>query len=179
MGAAGGLNSELMTTILENTYATKQMLGLLFHKRVQDYMDPSSTHTTTMGQDTFRQAVTQHYGYIDNRAIPQPCMLTNRKHDWHDLVAGHILPRAQARDAKFDLKIDDINDPRNGIFWSRAVEGAWSAGVFCFSSPGELVHKCSHQQPATIILMSNHVLPETPVLSDDCGVSLLSSYTVP
>jgi hypothetical protein len=83
-------------------------------------------------------------------------MLTGCEHDWHDLVAGHIVPRSRAAEARADVNIKDINDPRNGIFWSRAVEGAWTAGIFCFASPGELLHACAKHQPSRQVELGEH-----------------------
>jgi len=133
--------SSQQAEILHNTAITKRIVGQLCSQRVQSYMDPSSTNSSTIQQDTFRNKVTGYYGYPDAKDVPQLCMLTGCEHDWHDLVAGHIVPRSRAAEARADVNIKDINDPRNGIFWSRAVEGAWTAGIFCFASPAPDVFK--------------------------------------
>lgn len=127
---------EKLNEVLRLTRITSRTVGHLCSQRVQSYVDPSSTNSGTIHQDRFRKSVADHYGYEDATGTPQICMLTGCKHDWHDLVAGHIVPRSQASNARVDVKLPNIDDPRNGIFWSRAVEGAWSAGIFCFSFPG-------------------------------------------
>lgn len=158
--ALGGADyfKETLEEIRHNTAITRRTVSHFMIQRVQDYMDPGSTNSSNPNEESFRKEVTQHYGYKNARNVPELCMLTGREHDWHDLAAGHIVPRARAAQARVDVNIWEINNARNGIYWSRAVEGAWSAGIFCFASPGEIPRTCTKhhlsRQVQVVIIVS-------------------------
>lgn len=112
------------------------MLGRLLLKQVDTYVNLTSTGTNSSTEEIgFRKELGGYYGFpdIENKTVSQLCMVTGALCDWHDVVAGHIIPRKAADDARSDVRIDDINNPRNGLLWCRALEAAWSRGLFCFA----------------------------------------------
>jgi hypothetical protein len=125
--------AEIKLAVAANT----KLVGQVVMDRVEAYINLSSTRSSTPNQESFRAAVAEHYGIeAAQRTSPVPCMVTGRCLDWHDVVAGHIVPRAQHRAARRDILLQNINDPRNGLLWCRPLEAAWSQGLFCFACPG-------------------------------------------